>query len=102
MTSPYVELGMRSAFSFLEGASLPEDLALRAAELGHSTLALADLDGVYGIPRFHESTRQRGIRAIVGARVTLQAAPGARLARSKNDPPPDGGRVIHHDAGLHR
>jgi error-prone DNA polymerase len=87
----YVELGVRSAFSFLEGASIPEDLAQQAAELGHSTLALADLDGVYGIPRFHEAARKLGVRAIVGARVTLL---GEEKARRKSDPPPDGGRVL--------
>ena len=53
MTSPpYVELCTRSAFSFLEGASLPEDLVERAAELGHGTLALSDTDGLSGAPRF--------------------------------------------------
>ena len=44
----YVELRCRSAFSFLEAASNPEDLAIRAAELGHTALALADRDGLYG------------------------------------------------------
>jgi error-prone DNA polymerase len=60
-TPPYVELGMRSAFSFLEGASLPEDLAQHAANLGHGTLALADLDGVYGLPRFHGAAHDLGV-----------------------------------------
>ena len=44
----YVELHAHSAYSFLDGASLPEELALRAAELGYETLALTDHDGVYG------------------------------------------------------
>src|SRR5512145_284135 len=65
--SDYVELRCRSAFSFLEGASNPEDLAARAAELGHEALALADRGGVYGIPRFHQAARAAGLRAIVGA-----------------------------------
>ena len=51
----YVELRCRSAFSFLEGASNPEDLAERAAELGHPALALADRGGLYGMPRFHQA-----------------------------------------------
>ncbi len=72
MTSPaprsdYVELRCCSAFSFLEGASNPEDLALRAADLGYPALALADRGGVYGIPRFHQAARAAGLRAIVGA-----------------------------------
>ena len=49
----YVELRCRSAFSFLDGASLPEDLAGRALELGYGALAVADPDGLYAAPRFH-------------------------------------------------
>ncbi len=90
-TPPYVEIGVRSAFSFLEGSSLPEDLVERAAQLGHGTLALSDVDGLYGIPRFHAAARKLGIRAIVGARVTLQ---GSGPRRRKSDPPPAGGRVL--------
>ncbi len=78
MAAPgYVELRCRSAFSFLEGASNPEDLAERAAELGHRTLALADRDGLYGLPRFHAAARACGLRANVGADVGL--AGGGRL-----------------------
>jgi len=62
-----VELRCRSAFSFLDGASNPEDLAERAADLGHSTLALGDRDGVYGIPRFHQAAKSAGLRGIAGA-----------------------------------
>jgi error-prone DNA polymerase len=69
--SEYVELRCRSAFSFLEGASLPEELVERAAELGLDTLALADRDGVYGAPRFWKAARSAGCRAIVGADVAL-------------------------------
>ncbi len=65
--SDYVELRCRSAFSFLEAASNPEDLALRAADLGYPALALADRGGVYGIPRFHQAARAAGLHAIVGA-----------------------------------
>jgi error-prone DNA polymerase len=66
----YVELRARSAFSFLDGASNPEDLAERAAELGHRALALADRDGLYGIPRFHAAAAKAGLRAIVGAELS--------------------------------
>ena len=76
----YVELRCRSAFSFLEGASNPEDLIERAAELGHPTLALADRGGLYGAPRFHQAAAAAGVRALVGAEVDLDAdAHGARL-----------------------
>ncbi|MBW2312790.1 MAG: error-prone DNA polymerase [Deltaproteobacteria bacterium] len=67
----FVELRCRSAFSFLEGASNPEDLAERAAELGHRALALADRDGVYGIPRFHAAAVAVGVRPLVGASLTI-------------------------------
>jgi error-prone DNA polymerase len=71
--SDYVELRCRSAFSFLEGASNPEDLADRAARLGYPALALADRDGVYGAPRFHQAACRAGLRGLVGADVTLQS-----------------------------
>ena len=73
-----MELRCRSAFSFLDGASNPEDLVDRAAELGHGALALADRDGLYGAPRFHAAARAAGLRAIVGANVSLSGA-GALL-----------------------
>jgi error-prone DNA polymerase len=71
MTSDYVELRTRSSFSFLEGATTPEDLALRAAELGCGALALGDRDGLYGAPRFHQAAKSAGIKPIVGAELTL-------------------------------
>src|SRR5262245_33771011 len=67
----YVELRCRSAFSFLRGASLPEDLIERAAALGHDALALSDRHGVYGAPRFFTAARRAGVRALVGAEVTI-------------------------------
>ena len=66
----YVELHARSAFSFLEGASLPEDLVSRCADLNMPAMALADRDGVYGAPRFHKAAKKVGIRAHLGAEVT--------------------------------
>ena len=70
MPGDYVELRARSAFSFLDGANNPEDLAERAAALGHEALALADRDGLYGIPRFHGAAAKLGLRAIVGAELS--------------------------------
>ncbi len=71
MNSDYIELRARSAFSFLEGATTPEDLAARAAELGYSAMALGDRDGLYGAPRFYAAAKSAGIRQIVGAELTL-------------------------------
>ena len=67
----YIELHAASAFSFLQGASLPETLVERAAALGYPALALLDADGVYGAPRFHKAAKQAGIKAIIGAELTI-------------------------------
>ena len=67
----YIELHTASAFSFLEGASLPEDLVAEAARLGYGALALCDRDGVYGAPRFYQAAKQAGIRALVGSDISL-------------------------------
>jgi error-prone DNA polymerase len=68
----YVELHTASAFSFLQGASLPEALVERAAALGYPALALLDRDGVYGAPRFHKAARAANIRPIIGAELTIR------------------------------
>ena len=67
----YVELHAHSAYSFLDGASLPEELAVRAAELGYEALALTDHDGVYGSLEFAHAAKAFGVRPITGAEVTL-------------------------------
>jgi error-prone DNA polymerase len=67
----YAELHACSAFSFLAGACSPEDLVTRAAELDIPAVALLDRDGVYGAPRFHQAAKKAGLRALIGAEVTL-------------------------------
>src|SRR3954471_5903905 len=67
----YVELHAHSAYSFLDGASRPEELSARAAELGYEALALTDHDGVYGSLEFAHAAKGHGVRAITGAEVTL-------------------------------
>jgi error-prone DNA polymerase len=67
----YVELHTHSAYSFLDGASQPEELAARAAELGYEALALTDHDGVYGSLEFAHAAKHFGVRPITGAEVTL-------------------------------
>jgi error-prone DNA polymerase len=76
----YVELHCASAFSFLQGASLPETLVEHAAALGYPALALLDADGVYGAPRFHKAAQRAGLKAIIGAELTIsrQMAVGSR------------------------
>ena len=68
----YVELHARSAFSFLEGGSLPEALTSRAAELGMPSIALMDRNGLYGAPRFHTSAKKLGVRAHIGAEIAVR------------------------------
>src|SRR6266576_3621067 len=68
----YVELHCHSAYSFLDGASLPEELAARAAELGYEALALTDHDGVYGSLEFAHAAKAFGVRPITGAEVSLR------------------------------
>jgi error-prone DNA polymerase len=78
MTESYVELHTASAFSFLEGASLPEDLIQRAAELNMPAIALLDRNGVYGAARFHTLAGKHGVRAHVGAEIAVSSL-GRRL-----------------------
>src|SRR6202040_378693 len=66
----YIEFHARSAFSFLEGSSLPEDLAGVCARLGMPAMAMLDTDGVYGAPRFHLAAKKIEIKAHIGAEVT--------------------------------
>ncbi len=121
MPSGYVELRCRSAFSFLRGASLPEDLIERAAALGHDALALGDRHGVYGAPRFFTAARRAGVRALVGAEVTVAGAgalwllvedrtgyrnlcrllTAAAAGREKGDALATWEQVEEHAAGLH-
>ena len=67
----YVELHCHSAYSFLDGASQPEELAARAAELGYEALALTDHDGVCGSLEFAHAAKVFGVRPITGAELTL-------------------------------
>jgi error-prone DNA polymerase len=70
MTDTYVELHARSAFSFLEGACVPEELAGACASLDMPAMALLDRNGVYGAPRFHMAAKKAGVRAHTGSEIT--------------------------------
>src|ERR1022692_12108 len=80
---PYAELRVASAFSFLNGSSLPEDLVDRAAALDLPALALVDTNGVSGAPRFWKAAKAAGVKALVGAEVVLQMHPALVGRRSK-------------------
>ena len=81
--TPYAELHCHSNFSFLDGASHPEELAEEAARLGLEALALTDHDGLYGIVRFAEAARAVGLPTVFGAEISLTAE--GRRARSEAD-----------------
>src|SRR6266446_5629320 len=69
---PYIELHACSAFSFLRGASFPEQLAETAAELEMPAMALIDRNGVYGAQRFSVAAREHGVRPIVGCELSME------------------------------
>jgi error-prone DNA polymerase len=82
---PYVELHAHSAFSFLDGASLPDELAATAAELGYEAMALTDHNGVSGSMEFAQAARPLGLRAIHGVEIDLEDA--RHLTLLVEDPP---------------
>ena len=86
----YAELRVASAFSFLDGASLPEDLVEQAARCEIPAAALVDRNGVYGAPRFYKAAKAAGIKALVGAEVTL-CAERTVIPRSGSD---EGSRAL--------
>ncbi|MFN2530039.1 MAG: DNA polymerase III subunit alpha [Pyrinomonadaceae bacterium] len=71
--SGYVELHARSAFSFLEGASVPEELIAACLQLQMPAMALLDRNGVYGCPRFHLAAKNNGINAHIGSEISVQS-----------------------------
>ncbi|MGH3769403.1 MAG: PHP domain-containing protein, partial [Pseudonocardiaceae bacterium] len=68
---PYAELHCHSNFSFLDGASHPEELVEEAARLGLDAIAITDHDGMYGVVRFAEAARELGIKTVFGAELSL-------------------------------
>ncbi len=81
MDCPYVELSCLSNFSFLEGASHPEELVAAAAAMGYHAVAVADRNTLAGVVRAHVAAREHGIRLVVGARVRFLTGEDLRRAR---------------------
>jgi error-prone DNA polymerase len=75
----FVHLNVRSYFSMKDGAFSPEDVVLRAAQLGMPAVALTDRDGLYGAARFADACRHVGVRPILGATLTVRGVRGDRL-----------------------
>src|SRR2546427_11631006 len=92
-TISYAELHCHSHFSFLDGASAPDELVERAVELGLSGLAVTDHQGLYGVVRFASAAREVGLRPIVGGEIelvdALVADPNAIVVPGRR-PPPNG------------
>ncbi|GAB2543700.1 error-prone DNA polymerase [Brachybacterium huguangmaarense] len=79
---PYAELHAHSHFSFLDGASSPEDMVAQAARLGLRALALTDHDGFPGVVRFARAAAEHGLATVFGSELTLGTEPGAQIASS--------------------
>ena len=92
---PYAELHCHTNFSFLDGASHPEELAEEAARLGLEALAVTDHDGFYGVVRFAEAARSVGLPTVFGVELTLDGPPLAPLGEP--DPPGDHLVVLARD-----
>ncbi|MDH3295726.1 MAG: PHP domain-containing protein, partial [Acidimicrobiia bacterium] len=86
---PYAELHCHSAFSFLDGASQPEELAEEAGRLDLKALAITDHDGFYGIVRFTEAARAVGLPTVFGAELTID-----KLDTSPGQADPDGSHLL--------
>src|SRR3954452_25350424 len=91
----YVELHAHSAYSFLDGASQPEELAARAAELGYPALALTDHDGVYGSLELDHAAKGFGVRPITGDEGALSGKPPAQPAKSQSQSPGSSLQGLH-------
>ena len=111
MAAPYVELHCHSGFSFLDGASQPDELAAAAAAQGHEALAITDHNGVWGAMEFTQACTSLGVRPLVGCEMTIKVDPlelgtksryqRLRPAGSGNRPSPAGtGREAEDPGGV--
>ncbi len=94
---PYAELHAHSNFSFLDGASHPEELVAEAVRIGLVALALTDHNGLYGVVRFAEAARANGLSTVFGAELTIAAA---GVGHPRTGVPDPGGShlvVLAHD-----
>src|SRR6266436_6412001 len=80
----YVELHARSAFSFLQGASTPEELIATCHELEMPSMALLDQDGLYGAARFHLAGKKLKVKAHIGAEITVKSSTSQAQRQTQN------------------
>ncbi|WP_182174316.1 error-prone DNA polymerase [Flaviflexus equikiangi] len=90
----YAELHVHSAFSFLDGASLPEDLVSRAVELDLSALALTDHDGLPGVVQLATAARSVGLPTVIGAELSLPLDGQVYAPRRAGDRDPDANHLL--------
>ena len=96
MREDYVELHARSSFSFLEGASLPEELISVCSSLKGPAMALLDRDGVYGAPRFHMAAKKAEVKAHIGAEISLLFETD-HASRITHHSPRHASPITHHE-----
>src|SRR5580698_1088516 len=72
---PYAELDVTTNFSFLRGASHPDELVYRAAELGYTAIAVTDINSIAGVVRAHQAAKEAAIKLCVGTRLCFTNAP---------------------------
>ncbi len=99
MSAPYVPLWCKTSFSFLEGASQPDELIEEAHRLGLTAVGVADRDGVYGMVRAHVKARELGVQLLPGATLTIAAAGAALVPSPVGAPRPAGLHATAEDDG---
>ncbi|MDL5350954.1 error-prone DNA polymerase [Microbacterium sp. zg-YB36] len=102
---PYAELHVHTSFSFLDGASSPEELVEEAERLGLHALAVTDHDGFYGIVRFAEAAEARSVKTVFGAELSLELPERPRSSPKANDADPPGHHLLvlaRGEEGYHR
>jgi error-prone DNA polymerase len=84
LARPFAEIFAKTNYSFLEGASHPEEVVLQAKELGYGALGVCDRNGVYGTPRSHVAAKEVGLRLLIGTEVSLDGKPAFLVARNRS------------------
>ncbi|MGW6377192.1 error-prone DNA polymerase [Rhodococcus sp. NPDC055112] len=93
-TVPFAELHAHSAFSFLDGASPPEELVEEAVRLGLEAIALTDHDGLYGVVRFAEAAKELSMRTVFGAELSLPSRDADSAGSRTGTPDPGGTHLL--------
>lgn len=81
---PFAELAAKTSYSFLEGASHPEEMVLAASTAGYEAIAITDAFGVYGAPRAHVAAKAGNFPLVVGAEIPINGKPFKLLAKNRN------------------